>query len=285
MMTYAKKKTGLHVEPVKLGQKSNVVETARQYDPKTGKMQPHYLTEAGNEYDDKAQADMEQAAIDEQKRRELDPVQSQLEDAYGERDRLEEAIRKRRKELEDEYNSRPWYQRMLTEMGKAAHSDMDPAATATDPEHMGFEQDEQYMQLMSAIRKNHQTIQTLEDKKNGRMNSFWHSLGTALTNGYTFADGLPEMRDATAILNAQKHIDSINRKRQTGQALTKEEEAAEAVLRNTMTDNAVQGTYGGEYGAWGRAGSGMAQSIDFMKDFLLLPGAGSIAKGVAGKVA
>ena len=285
MMTYAKKKAGLHVEPVKLGQKSNVVETARQYDPKTGKMQPHYLTEAGNEYDDKAQADMEQAAIDEQKRRELDPVQSQLEDAYGERDRLEEAIRKRRKELEDEYSSRPWYQRMLTEMGKAAHSDMDPAATATDPEHMGFEQDEQYMQLMSAIRKNHQTIQTLEDKKNGRMNSFWHSLGTALTNGYTFADGLPEMRDATAILNAQKHIDSINRKRQTGQALTKEEEAAEAVLRNTMTDNAVQGTYGGEYGAWGRAGSGMAQSIDFMKDFLLLPGAGSIAKGVAGKVA
>lgn len=285
MMTYAKKKTGLHVEPVKLGQKSNVVETARQYDPKTGKMQPHYLTEAGNEYDDKAQADMEQAAIDEQKRRELDPVQSQLEDAYGERDRLEEAISKRRKELEDEYNNRPWYQRMLTEMGKAAHSDIDPAATATDPEHMGFEQDEQYMQLMSAIRKNHQTIQTLEDKKNGKMNSFWHSLGTALTNGYTFADGLPEMRDATAMLNAQKHIDSINRKRQTGQALTKEEEAAEAVLRNTMTDNAVQGTYGSEYGAWGRAGSGMAQSIDFMKDFLLLPGAGSIAKGVAGKVA
>lgn len=285
MMTYAKKKTGLHVEPVKLGQKPNVVETARQYDPKTGKMQPHYLTEAGNEYDDKAQADMEQAAIDEQKRRELDPVQSQLEDAYGERDRLEEAISKRRKELEDEYNNRPWYQRMLTEMGKAAHSDIDPAATATDPEHMGFEQDEQYMQLMSAIRKNHQTIQTLEDKKNGRMNSFWHSLGTALTNGYTFADGLPEMRDATAMLNAQKHIDSINRKRQTGQALTKDEEAAEAVLRNTMTDNAIQGTYGGEYGAWGRAGSGMAQSIDFMKDFLLLPGAGSIAKGVAGKVA
>ncbi|WP_279169773.1 hypothetical protein, partial [Prevotella denticola] len=285
MMTYAKKKAGLHVGPVKLGQKSNVVETAKQYNPKTGKMQPHYLTEAGNEYDDKVQADMEQTAIDEQKRRERDPVQSQLEDAYSERDRLEEAVSARRKELEDEYNSRPWYQRVLTEMGKAAHSDMDPAAIATDPEHMGFEQDEQYMQLMSAIRKNHQTIQTLEDKKNGKMNSFWHSLGTALTNGYTFADGLPEMRDATAILNAQKHINSINRKRQTGQALTKEEAAAEAVLRNTQTDNVVQGTYGSEYGAWGRAGSGMAQSIDFMKDFLLLPGAGSIAKGVAGKVA
>ena len=285
MMTYAKSKTGLHVEPVKLGQKSNVVETAKQYNPKTGKMQPHYLTEAGNEYDDKVQADMEQKAIDDQKRRELDPVQSQLEDAYGERDRLEAAVTARRKELEKEYNNRPWYQRMLTEMGKAAHSDLDPAATATDPEHMGFEQDEQYMQLMSAIRKNHQTIQTLEDKKNGKMNSFWHSLGTALTNGYTFADGLPEMRDATAILNAQKHIDSINRKRQKGQALTKEEAAAEAVLHNTQTDNAIQGTYGSEYGAWGRAGSGMAQSIDFMKDFLLLPGAGSIAKGVAGKVA
>jgi len=285
MMTYAKSKAGLHVEPVKLGKKNNVVETAKQYNPKTGKMQSHYLTEAGNEYDDKTQADIEQAAIDDQKRRELDPVQSQLEDAYSERDRLEEAVSARRKELEDEYNNRPWYQRILTEMGKASHSNVDPAAISTDPEHMGFAQDEQYMQLMSAIRKNHQTIQTLEDKKNGQMNSFWHSLGTTLANGYIFADGLPEMRDATAILNAQKHIDSINRKRKTGQALTKEEAAAEAVLHNTQTDNVVQGTYGSEYGAWGRAGSGMAQSIDFMKDFLLSPGAANIAKGVAGKVA
>lgn len=285
MMTYAKSKAGLHVDPVKLGKKNNVVETAKQYNPKTGKMQSRYLTEAGNEYDDKTQADIEQAAIDDQKRRELDPVQSQLEDAYSERDRLEEAVSERRKELEDEYNNRPWYQRILTEMGKASHSNVDPAAISTDPEHMGFAQDEQYMQLMSAIRKNHQTIQTLEDKKNGQMNSFWHSLGTTLANGYIFADGLPEMRDATAILNAQKHIDSINRKRKTGQALTKEEAAAEAVLHNTQTDNVVQGTYGSEYGAWGRAGSGMAQSIDFMKDFLLSPGAANIAKGVAGKIA
>lgn len=285
MMTYAKSKAGLHVEPVKLGKKNNVVETAKQYNPKTGKMQSHYLTEAGNEYDDKTQADIEQAAIDDQKRRELDPVQSQLEDAYSERDRLEEAVSARRKELEDEYNNRPWYQRILTEMGKASHSNVDPAAISTDPEHMGFGQDEQYMQLMSAIRKNHQTIQTLEDKKNGQMNSFWHSLGTTLANGYIFADGLPEMRDATAILNAQKHIDSINRKRKTGQALTKEEAAAEAVLHNTQTDNVVQGTYGSEYGAWARAGRGTAYSADFMKDFLLFPSAANIAKGVAGKVA
>ena len=285
MMTYAKSKAGLHVEPVKLGKKNNVVETAKQYNPKTGKMQSHYLTEAGNEYDDKTQADIEQAAIDDQKRRELDPVQSQLEDAYSERDRLEEAVSARRKELEDEYNNRPWYQRILTEMGKASHSNVDPAAISTDPEHMGFAQDEQYMQLMSAIRKNHQTIQTLEDKKNGQMNSFWHSLGTTLANGYIFADGLPEMRDATAILNAQKHIDSINRKRKTGQALTKEEAAAEAVLHNTQIDNVVQGTYGSEYGAWARAGRGTAYSADFMKDFLLFPAAANIAKGVAGKVA
>ena len=285
MMTYAKSKAGLHVEPVKLGKKNNVVETAKQYNPKTGKMQSHYLTEAGNEYDDKTQADIEQADIDDQKRRELDPVQSQLEDAYSERDRLEEAVSARRKELEDEYNNRPWYQRILTEMGKASHSNVDPAAISTDPEHMGFAQDEQYMQLMSAIRKNHQTIQTLEDKKNGQMNSFWHSLGTTLANGYIFADGLPEMRDATAILNAQKHIDSINRKRKTGQALTKEEAAAEAVLHNTQIDNVVQGTYGSEYGAWARAGRGTAYSADFMKDFLLFPAAANIAKGVAGKVA
>ena len=31
------------------------------------------------------------------------------------------------------------------------------------------------------------------------MNSFWHSLGTMATNGYTFSDGLSEMRDARTV--------------------------------------------------------------------------------------
>ena len=69
------------------------------------------------------------------------------------------------------------------------------------------------------------------------------------TNGYTFSDGLSEMRDATAIQYASKHIDSINKKHAEGKPLTKEEQTAEAVLKNFATDNMVQGMYGGDYGA------------------------------------
>lgn len=143
-----------------------------------------------------------------------------------------------------------------------------------------YDNDDEYLQLMAAARKNHQTIQLLEDKKNNQMNSFWHSLGTTALNGYTFTDGMSEMRDATALTRASKHIDSINRKRAAGKPLTREEQTAEAVLKNFATDNAVQGMYGGDYGAWARAGGMTANSLDFMKDLMLNPGAGSMAKGI-----
>lgn len=143
-----------------------------------------------------------------------------------------------------------------------------------------YDNDDEYLQLMAAARKNRQTIQLLEDKKNNQMNSFWHSLGTTALNGYTFTDGMSEMRAATALARASKHIDSINRKRAAGKPLTREEQTAEAVLKNFATDNAVQGMYGGDYGAWARAGGMTANSLDFMKDLMLNPGAGSMAKGI-----
>lgn len=220
-----------------------------------------------------------QEKVEADKRRE--ELKRQLEEAYKTRDELDEKLRARRKELEDT----PWWQKMLAEMGKAAHSGIDPNATANDPEHMGYENDEEYMQLMSAARKNHQTIQTLEDKRDGKMDNFWHALNTTATNGYTFNDGLPEMRDVTALNNAKKHIDAINRKRQKGLPLTREEQVAEAVLKANETDDTVQSQYGADYGKWSRAGGMMANSIDFMKDFLLFPGGEGMAKAIAGKIA
>ncbi|MBM0128659.1 hypothetical protein F8Q96_01935 [Prevotella copri] len=50
-------------------------------------------------------------------------------------------------------------------------------------------------------------------------------------------------------------------------------------------NNAIQGQYGGQYGAWSRAGGMMANSLDFMKDLALNPGAEGMAKGIYKKVA
>ena len=47
----------------------------------------------------------------------------------------------------------------------------------------------------------------------------------------------------------------------------------------------VQNQYGGDYGAWARAGMTSAHSIDFMKEIMMFPLAGSIAKSTASRVA
>lgn len=283
-MDYARANAGLRMprvtigdknSGVRLGQNSKVVAKKPQYNPKSGKMEQTYITESGNEFTDRGAADLEQNTIDAYK--DSMSVNGQLRDAYAERDRLDEAMKKRMKEIDERPNQR--FNDFMRESAAAMTPGAGPAGEL-EARMSKYDNDDEYLQLMAAARKNHQTIQLLEDKKNNQMNSFWHSLGTTALNGYTFTDGMSEMRDATALTRASKHIDSINRKRAAGKPLTREEQTAEAVLKNFATDNAVQGMYGGDYGAWARAGGMTANSLDFMKDLMLNPGAGSIAKGI-----
>ena len=164
--------------------------------------------------------------------------------------------------------------------GFAANSSAGNGAVAYQEQEMRYNNDPEYLQLMAAARKNHTTIQLLEDKKNNKMNEFWHNVGTTMLNGYTFSDGLSEMQDAIALQEAEKHLDSINKKRAKGEKLTREEQNAESVLKNFATDDAMQGQYVDDYGAWGRAGKMFATSIDYGKDFLLNPGGAVLAKGI-----
>lgn len=283
-MDYARANAGLRVprvtigdknSGVRLGQNSKVVAKKPQYNPKSGKMEQTYITESGNEFTDRGAADLEQNTIDAYK--DSMSVSGQLRDAYAERDRLDEAMKKRMKEIDERPNQR--FNDFMRESAAAMTPGAGPAGEL-EARMSKYDNDDEYLQLMAAARKNRQTIQLLEDKKNNQMNSFWHSLGTTALNGYTFTDGMSEMRDATALTRASKHIDSINRKRAAGKPLTREEQTAEAVLKNFATDNAVQGMYGGDYGAWARAGGMTANSLDFMKDLMLNPGAGSMAKGI-----
>ena len=283
-MDYARANAGLRVprvtigdknSGVRLGQNTKVVAKKPQYNPKSGKMEQTYITESGNEFTDRGAADLEQNTIDAYK--DSMSVSGQLRDAYAERDRLDEAMKKRMKEIDERPNQR--FNDFMRESAAAMTPGAGPAGEL-EARMSKYDNDDEYLQLMAAARKNHQTIQLLEDKKNNQMNSFWHSLGTTALNGYTFTDGMSEMRDATALTRASKHIDSINRKRAAGKPLTRGEQTAEAVLKNFATDNAVQGMYGGDYGAWARAGGMTANSLDFMKDLMLNPGAGSMAKGI-----
>ena len=208
-------------------------------------------------------------------------LSSRLRDALTEQQRLDTLMRQRRAEIDAE-NNKHSVSSFLRGMADESHGM--PGGMINDNGMRDYRTDEQYSQLESAARKNRQTIQTLSDKKNGRMNSFWHSFGTKLSDGYTLAEGLSEMNDAIALLQAKKQTDDINRKRKAGEELTQEEKTAESVLRDNAIYDKTQADFGGEYGAWARAGSMFATSLDLMKDIMLTPGAGTIAKGVASGV-
>lgn len=279
-MEYQKANSGLQVKPVKLVANRHVVKRKPRFNPETGKIQSSYITESGNEFDNRAFADVEQNAVDDYKRSLT--VDGQLQDAYAERERLNEEVRKRMEEIDKKPN-----QGFADFMRMSAASSTPGAGPAGEYDAVDakYTNDPIYTQLMAALRHNKSAITTLEDKKSGKINSFWHTLATTATNGYTFNDGMGEMKDVTAQTQAMKHLDSINKKLAKGEELTKEEKASKAVLDNMAVNNAIQGQYGGQYGAWSRAGGMMANSLDFMKDLALNPGAEGMAKGIYKKVA
>lgn len=283
-MEYQKANSGLQVKPVKLGANRHVVKRKPRFNPETGKMQSSYITESGNEFDNRAFADVEQNAVDDYKRSLT--VDGQLQDAYAERERLNEEVRKRMEEIDNKPNQ--GFADFMRMSAAASTPGAGPAGEY-DAVEAKYTNDPIYTQLMAALRHNKSAITTLEDKKSGKINSFWHTLATTAANGYTFNDGMGEMKDVTAQTQAMKHLDSINKKLAKGEELTKEEKASKAVLDNMAVNmavnNAIQGQYGGQYGAWSRAGGMMANSLDFMKDLALNPGAEGMAKGIYKKVA
>lgn len=279
-MEYQKANSGLQVKPVKLGANRHVVKRKPRFNPETGKMQSSYITESGNEFDNRAFADVEQNAVDDYKRSLT--VDGQLQDAYAERERLNEEVRKRMEEIDNKPNQ--GFADFMRMSAAASTPGAGPAGEY-DAVDAKYTNDPIYTQLMAALRHNKSAITTLEDKKSGKINSFWHTLATTAANGYTFNDGMGEMKDVTAQTQAMKHLDSINKKLAKGEELTKEEKASKAVLDNMAVNNAIQGQYGGQYGAWSRAGGMMANSLDFIKDLALNPGAEGMAKGIYKKVA
>ena len=75
-MKYLEGRRGLQVKPVKLGQNSRVVKVASEENGDMGKNGPAYITESGNRYDIREQADFEQNAVemarhDEQNREDI----------------------------------------------------------------------------------------------------------------------------------------------------------------------------------------------------------------------
>ncbi|WP_311415846.1 LPD38 domain-containing protein [Hoylesella shahii] len=275
-IAHTKRHTGLDVRTPKLGQNRNVDKVK---EPMSSQVK--YETEDGQVYDNEAYATQAQNEYDQAKQyageSELD---RELREARQQQADLEDALRKRREELDN--GGKGFFGKMLENAAQATRPDV-----AMHHNNVAdYEQDEEYGQLMAAVRQNRGAIQVLEDKKSNKMNSFWHSFATTAANGYTFGDGRAELNDAIALTNAQKRLAQINAKRERGEMLTREEESAEQVLTATLRNQAMQGKYGEEYGMWAIAGAGAPVSLDMMKNMLL--GGGlfqDVSKGVAKGIA
>lgn len=75
----------------------NLVQGRDDFNPETGKLEPTYLTASGNKYNSKVMADAEQRQIDKETERALHPVETELRDAYAERDKLQKELDERGK--------------------------------------------------------------------------------------------------------------------------------------------------------------------------------------------
>lgn len=211
---------------------------------------------------DKGARAVVQDARERAKEQEEKTTDKRLEALKAEQKRLDEAMMKRHKELMDLPQAKGPY------AGYYMQSIIDS--------------DKEYSQLMAAWRKNRQAMQLLEDAKSGQTDSFFHTMGTTLSDGYSFTMGKSHIDDKIAADYAAKNIETLNRKIASGEKLTREEEATLHLVQADMANEEIQGIYGDQYGKWARAGRTTAGSAEFAFDIVSTGGlAGSITKTVA----
>ena len=199
-----------------------------------------------------------------------------LEKAYAERDKLNEAIKKRMDEIDKEHGS---VGEIIMEAMASNRGSLNPAGNmlkGTDR----YSRDPTYQMLMAAARKNDDAIQVMEDVRDGKTNSFWHSMGEEITNGYNFSGGMTDAKDLAAQGMAKGEIETINKKINAGKPLSSYEQAALAVVRNFNNNDEVHSRLDSKFGLWHDAGDMAVQSAEYMLDFILSPGAPALAKAV-----
>jgi N12 class adenine-specific DNA methylase len=246
---YAKGNTGLHVKPVAIGRNKKVVERTA-FNPTTGKMGKTYLTETGAEHENRGTADLEQNAVDDYEERVLHPVESELSDAYAERDRLAKMASERGETLD---NAMP-----------AVAFGAGQAMTSGSIHRMS---DEEYRQWQAATAANNERIKTLEAQRDKDKAGFWRGFADSTTDPNTWLFGIPGLADtATLYATAQKV--------KKGQPLT---ESEKAMLDNTIANQQAHGKYDGERGFLYRAGQISAQALPFVAEFLATGGYSGIA--------
>ena len=272
--TIGDKKSG-----VQLGQNSKVVkEKSGQWNTETGRPDESYLTESGNEYEDRSGADLEQNAVDEAR------FQTEQQEAYlnQRKAQLMEEMEQRGKELDTDTGGGFGWGDMPHGGGGAVHTYN--AATLN-----GRASDERYQTLKAEMSQIDDALANIAEAKKGKASDAWindssnwaakkgkallgfgagawrglvHSIGSVST----WDMGASDLSKNAAVLKAAKNaerygIDNIS-------------DEDRNLLNMTAYTNAVNSESAKHIG-WGyEAGEVTGTSLPFMLEMVLNPASG-----------
>ena len=258
----AQRKNPLNVQRVTLGvggtkptmtANKRVVQGDSKLNAQTGKLEPTYITEAGNVYQgDRTMADAEQNQIDDAKEAQLHPIDHELKEAYAERDRLSRELGRRGKELDAEALEPSWRD-IPHGSGGAIH-------TFNSATSNGRLADNEWKALSAAKNQNQQRIVALEAERDKAEAGFWRGVTDTFKNPSFWSFGYTDMLDTSAMLNYG------------GKKTQRQKDADQAMIENTYKNQVAQSKYGNNRGFMYRAGGITAQAIPFMVEFLATDG-------------
>lgn len=258
----AQQKNPLNVQRVTLGiggtkptmtANKRVVQGESKLNVRTGKLEPTYITEAGNVYQgDRTQADAEQNQIDDAKEAQLHPIDHELKEAYAERERLARELGRRGTELDAEA-LKPSWRDIPHGSGGAIH-------TFNSATSNGRLADNEWKALLAAKNQNQQRIVVLEAERDKAEAGFWRGVTDTFKNPSFWTFGYTDMLDTSTMLNYG------------GKKTQRQKDADQAMIENIYKNQEAQSKYGGNRGFMYRAGGITAQAIPFMIEFAATDG-------------
>ena len=258
------KRQGLQApQRVNLGESNNLTPTEQRFNLETGEMEQGYMTSAGNEYDSRAIADMEQREIDQAQRDERYrlTLPGQLEDAYAERDRLNAEI--------EEETKRIGY-------GSSAERSFAPQVPGSIPRQSAERLSNDRLQtLYAAQRQNDQRIIALEaERDDDGGTQFWRGFIDAAKNPATWTFDATDFMTMTQLMRIKNKVDRAAEEGRQPQLNSEEQQ----LMESSYLNNYAQSAFGDNRGFMYRAGGISMQALPFVAEFMATGGFSAISE-------
>lgn len=230
--------------------------TERRLNPATGKMENVYYTKTGEATNTQLQQSRRNAEINEAIKGPT--VNEELQEAYAERDRLQQEIELREKQVDA--NTAEEAEEAIKKLPQKQQERYGELFKRITPREGNKAMDAQLSMLKAALRSNEERINTLERERDNP--NYIQVVGKGLTSADTWLGGFNSMADMITMLR-------YGEEKMEGS----EGAAQEAMLKNRLLADDAKARYGGQNDTgWQRFGDISAEAIPFLAEFMLTGG-------------